>query len=528
MTDSDDDAQAHAEGLAAPDCSRRSLRLAAKPVTLTPPGPEETRGGARANAGRPRGQSLTTLARERRRVWATNLANMDTTTPLGGKKRKKPITPHARSVLTKKQALARNIYLANHRLRPFCALRFDTPVSVRKQNRKICVASGGGDCSDVLEVLGEEGQAAVLRHIRNTLRPVGGANLTRSSLAMHLRELCEWPVSVQEAGALLHHFGFWWGKYENGYYQRRANDPEVIRHRDRAVILSELCYKYPRLFRRVSMDEAGLRCNHYQKFGWLCDDMTKLDTRQMPGVGKGFNIVTFLADDGLTFDHEDDQLTFVGEVLQAGGEDGKVTAGVFLRCVREAFNAIENRRSDGFYLDLNDRPFDLREELISIGKRRRADGDDGPKEDWQFFEEDDRITWIYGDGAGFHCTLSDGSFNPMQMNWVKSTEKRPETLHSKLAELGLMEEFLQEFKTGRKRVEEARECLYNSDQYKAQLSAVEVIAKEARGIWQYGPCAAPCLNAKENFYRWLKERLSRKNGVSLAGLWFLELCARLL
>jgi hypothetical protein len=100
------------------------------------------------------------------------------------------------------------------------------------------------------------------------------------------------------------------------------------------------------------------------------------------------------------------------------------------------------------------------------------------------------------------------------MNWTKTTEKKPVWLREKLVELKLMHLLPSSMPQGGWAAP-ARKILFESKEFRSRKIAAEKIAEQHNAEYQLGPCAMPCLNPKESFYRWLKMRLSEFNGVSM-------------
>lgn len=124
---------------------------------------------------------------------------------------------------------------------------------------------------------------------------------------------------------------------------------------------------------------------------------------------------------------------------------------------------------------------------------------------------------FFGDGSSVHLVMEDGAWNPNQMNWAVPSEKKPVTLKQKLEDLGLGEEIPSKQPKGGW-VSWAREKLLATEEFSMQLTAGERIACQNGCYMLYGPVASPYFNPKENFYRFVKSRIRRANGPSLAQL----------
>jgi hypothetical protein len=351
--------------------------------------------------------------------------------------------------------------------------------------------------------------------------------MTAKKFAEHLSSVCKWTVHSKDARALLHFLGYQYKKLKNGYYIHRMMDDDVVKHRDLVIVMTEMYHTYPHLFRLVCMDETGVRCLRYEGYGW-CLETEKLDQydqRAASGPGVGLNLVTYMERRGVMWRHDKDDdslLHLVGTVLESNKEGGKVNAGVFLNSVRQCFDAADTNRAAGYsILAETDEKFDLNAELIRVGKKKLPAGAELPERELIEYDHDDRITALYADGAAFHRTFlpHEGSFNPAvsSMNWKKTSEKKPVSMHEKLVELNLMHLLPSAMPPGGWAAP-ARKILFESKEFQSRKIAAEEIAEEYDAVYQLGPCAMPCLNPKENFYRWLKGKLSQFNGVSMQEL----------
>ncbi len=507
----------------------RSSRKRSETRKKTPK--KETRGGRRDGAGRKKGSSSSSDVRESRREWAATLA-LSVQTPVGKRKVAKPRTSAEKAARTKRTTYVRNCMKVVRPLRklpipstPVASQIVSTATGSRKEK---IMNDSAGHPHRILQALGDEGLDDVKQWIRLNFRAKGKKNLTAKMLGVYLSPKCGWAVHHKDARSLLHFLGYKYKKLKNGYYVRRMLDEDVVQHRDLVIVLTEMYYTYPHLFRLVSMDETGVRCLRYEGYGWCLETevMDQYDERTASGPGVGLNLVTYMEQSGIMWRRDENDpglLHLVGNVLESNKEGGKVNAAVFLNSVKQCFDAADTNRAGGYSLfaetaDSSEK-FDLNAELVRIGKRKVPEGGVRPEREMIDYEVDDRITALYADGAAFHRTFlsQEGSFNPAasSMNWKKTSDKKPVSLHQKLQELGLLHLMPESMPSGGWAAP-ARKILFESAEFRGRKIAAEEISEEYQAaVYQLGPCAMPCLNPKENFYRWLKGKLSEFNGMTM-------------
>jgi hypothetical protein len=491
---------------------------------------KSARGGRRQGAGRKRSSASVLQDQLTKRERAAALA-MSVKTPVGKRKGPKPQTSAEKAARTKRVNYTRNCIKTVRPLRKLALQEVPPappPPSTGTGLRKAKTADdSAGHPNRIIQTIGYEGLESVKQWIRLNFRTKGKKNLTAKILAVHLSPTCGWTVHHKDARSLLHFLGYKYKKLKNGYYMHRMMDEDVVKHRDVVIVMTEMYYTYPHLFRLVCMDETGVRCLRYEGYGWCLETemMDQYDGRTASGDGVGLNLVTYMERRGVMWRQDENDaglLHLVGNVLESNQHDGKVNAGVFLNSVRQCYDAASTNRAAGYSLWAEgEGEFDLGVELVRTGKRKLPGGGVLPERETIDYDVDDRICALYADGAAFHRTFAEhyGNFNPSaaSMNWKKESDKKPVSLQRKIQELNL-QHLLPSQKPMGGWANVGRKILYESDAFRSRKIAAEEIAEEFDGVFQLGPCAMPCLNPKENFYRWLKGKLSAFNGMTMAEL----------